>query len=81
MKIYRSPYNRYGHSMVFDPIRRRLTIMAGKTGETFLTDMYTYDVDSRTISDVTADFTGQGGPDPSFCQRTVVEPETGFLFM
>ncbi|GJJ06436.1 hypothetical protein Clacol_000628 [Clathrus columnatus] len=77
----RSPHSRYGHSMTFDPVRRRLIIMAGKTGETFLSDMYIYDVDSQTITDVTNDFTTQGGPDPSFCQRAVVDPESGFLLM
>lgn len=71
---------RYGHSMVFDTVRRRLIFLAGKTGETFLTDMYMYDVDSRTFIDVTSDFTAQGGPDPSFCQRTVVNQESGLLF-
>ncbi|KAF8513102.1 Muskelin N-terminus-domain-containing protein [Hysterangium stoloniferum] len=72
---------RYGHSMVFDPKRRRLIVLAGKTHNDFLPDTYIYDVDSHSVVDATPDFSAIGGPDPCFCQRAVLNPESGHVYV
>ncbi|KAF8585931.1 hypothetical protein K439DRAFT_1409405 [Ramaria rubella] len=80
-KLSRGIPSRFGHSMIFDPRHRRLIIFAGKRSESFLADMYIYDVTAGEVTDVTSDFSTAGGPDPCFCQRAALDPDTGHIYV
>lgn len=67
--------------MVFDAHKRRLIIFAGKKRDTFLADMYSFDVTTHEVTEMIADFSALGGPDPCFCQRAAVDPESGHIFV
>ncbi|KIJ49497.1 hypothetical protein M422DRAFT_59253 [Sphaerobolus stellatus SS14] len=72
----------FGHSMLFTPNKRQLFIMGGrKNGVAYLPDMYTYDLNTQTVKNITTDFTSMGGPDPCFCQRAALDPQTGHIFV
>lgn len=70
-----------GHSMVFDAHNHRLIVFAGKKSEAFLADMYTFDVTTQEVKELFSDFSTVGGPDPCFCQRAAIDPESGHIYM
>ncbi|KAH7889083.1 Muskelin N-terminus-domain-containing protein [Phlebopus sp. FC_14] len=65
---------RYGHSMVLDPITHTLFIFAGQRDDKYLSDMYVYDIQSNTVTELFANFTTSGGPDACFTQRAIIDP-------
>jgi muskelin len=67
--------------MVFDPRNGRLIILAGEKQDTFLADMYGFDVNTHEVTEMITDFSAVGGPDPSFCQRAAVDPESGHIYV
>ncbi|KAF8514139.1 hypothetical protein JB92DRAFT_2920225 [Gautieria morchelliformis] len=80
-KISRPIPSRFGHSMVFDPRNSRLIILAGKKQDTFLADIYGFDVNTQEVTEMITDFSAAGGPDPSFCQRAALDPESGHIYV
>ena len=61
--------------MVFEPNERCLYLFGGvEDGNKPLSDMYAYDIDSNTATEVFSNFTAVGGPDKTFSQRAVVDP-------
>lgn len=67
--------------MLFDPKRQELIILAGRSGEIFLSDISTYNVRSQAIRQMTTDFSSIGGLDPCFCQRAALDPENGDVYV
>jgi muskelin len=67
--------------MVFDAKNHRLIILAGKKSETFLADIYSFDVATQEVKELLPDFSAVGGPDPCFCQRAAIDPESGHIYM
>ena len=67
--------------MVYDSRHKRLFILAGKRSDSFLADMYIYDTTSQEVTEITSDFSTSGGPDPCFCQRATIDPESGQIYM
>ncbi|KAJ7594503.1 Muskelin N-terminus-domain-containing protein [Mycena floridula] len=72
---------RFGHSMVLDPLSHTLFILAGQREDTFLSDMYSYDIVTQTATELYSNFTMSGGPDPCFTQRAVIDPELQEIYV
>lgn len=78
---------RIGHSMLLDvgrpgERRRQLWIMAGQRGDSYLGDMYTYDLVTRNVREITHDYSRGGkGPEPSFTQRAIIEPNKRQIYL
>ncbi|THH00239.1 hypothetical protein EW145_g7119 [Phellinidium pouzarii] len=66
---------RFGHSMVFEPFKKKLLIFAGQKDESYLADMWEYDIPSRTMDELFQNVTAVGGPEACFAQRAVIDPE------
>ena len=66
--------------MLFEPTSRKLFIFAGRQDETYLSDMWEYDLASNTASKLFADFSTCGGPDGSFAQRAIIDCELKELY-
>ncbi|KAL5507481.1 hypothetical protein ACEPAH_6937 [Sanghuangporus vaninii] len=64
---------RLGHSMVFEPHQKKLFIFAGRKDE-YLSDMWEYDLHSRTLTELFSNVTAVGGPEACFAQRAVIDP-------
>ncbi|TFK53543.1 hypothetical protein OE88DRAFT_1655700 [Heliocybe sulcata] len=72
---------RSGHSMVLEPDSKTLIIFAGQREEKYLSDMYTYHIETGTVAEVFADYTMDGGPKPCFTQRAVLDPELREIYV
>ncbi|KAF8658335.1 hypothetical protein AX16_002101 [Volvariella volvacea WC 439] len=72
---------RFGHSMVFIPSPRTLLIFGGQKDETYLSDMYAYDLETNTTTELFSNFSMSGGPDPCFTQRAVVDPQLKEVYL
>lgn len=66
--------SRFGHSMVLEPTSKTLFIFAGQREERYLSDMYAYNINTNTASELFSNFTAAGGPDACFTQRAVIDP-------
>lgn len=60
--------------MVLDPLTHTLFIFAGQRDNRYLSDMYAYDLESNTVTELFANFSAVGGPDACFTQRAVIDP-------
>lgn len=60
--------------MVFDPPSKTLYIFAGQRDDKYLSDMYTYNVETGIATEVFSNFSSVGGPDACFTQRAVIDP-------
>ncbi|KAH9944718.1 Muskelin N-terminus-domain-containing protein [Amylocystis lapponica] len=72
---------RFGHSMVFDPHACTLFIFAGQRNDKYLSDMYAFHIPSQTVTELFSNFTAEGGPDPCFTQRAVIDPELREIYV
>ncbi|KAK2464345.1 hypothetical protein APHAL10511_003802 [Amanita phalloides] len=72
---------RFGHSMLLDPNTRLLYIFAGQREGIFLSDMYTFDLKTYTTTEIFPDSAAIGGPEPSFAQRAVIEPDLKEIYV
>lgn len=59
--------------MVLDSPSHTLFIFAGQRDDKYLADMYTYDIQSNTATELCSNFTTVGGPEPCFTQRAVLD--------
>ncbi|KAF9028988.1 hypothetical protein BDZ89DRAFT_1065702 [Hymenopellis radicata] len=73
--------SRFGHSMVFEPTSRSLFIFAGQRDDKYLSDMYTYDIEKRTTTELYSNFTTAGGPEACFTQRAVIDHQLNELYI
>ena len=60
--------------MVLEPTSKTLFIFAGQREERYLSDMYAYNINTNTASELFSNFTAAGGPDACFTQRAVIDP-------
>ncbi|XP_072181671.1 muskelin-like [Diadema setosum] len=70
--------SRTGHSMLFHPESRKLFIFAGQRGKEYLSDFFTYNVDTDEITIISkGGNTGQpsGVPVAGFTQRATIDPD------
>ena len=67
--------------MVLDPLSHVLFIFAGRREDKYLSDMYAYDIATNTATELFSDFSMNGGPDPSFTQRAVIDPEAREIYV
>lgn len=67
--------------MVLEPYSRMLYIFAGQRDDTYLSDMYTYDIATNTATEVYTNFTTAGGPDACFTQRAVIDPHLREIYV
>lgn len=67
--------------MVFDAHNHRLVVFAGKKGVNSLADIYSFDVTTQEVTEMTLDFSAMGGPEPCFCQRAAMDPESREIYM
>ncbi|KIK69111.1 hypothetical protein GYMLUDRAFT_35165 [Collybiopsis luxurians FD-317 M1] len=73
--------SRFGHSMILEPNRRQIYILAGEREEKFLSDMHIYDIATNTASEVFSNFTSSGGPEPCFTQRAVLDADLQEIYV
>ena len=59
--------------MVLDAHSHTLFIFAGQRDDRYLSDMYEYDLDTNTATELYTNFTTSGGPDACFTQRAVLD--------
>ena len=59
--------------MVFDAPSKTLYIFAGQRDEKYLSDMYTYNVETGIATEIFSNFSAAGGPDACFTQRAVID--------
>ncbi|KAG7098462.1 hypothetical protein E1B28_000408 [Marasmius oreades] len=72
---------RFGHSMVLDPTTQTLFLFAGQHGDNFLSDLYSYDINTSTAKELSSNITACGGPEPSFSQRAVINPKAQEIYV
>ncbi|KZT29147.1 hypothetical protein NEOLEDRAFT_1128727 [Neolentinus lepideus HHB14362 ss-1] len=72
---------RSGHSMVLEPSSNTLIIFAGQREDKYLSDMYTYHIETGTVAEVFSDYTMDGGPKPCFTQRAVLDPDLREIYI
>lgn len=60
--------------MVLEPKAKQLFIFGGQREEKYLADMHVYDIATNISTELFANFTTAGGPDPCFTQRAVIDP-------
>lgn len=65
--------SRFGHSMALDCPSHTLFIFAGQRDDRYLSDMYSYDINTNTATELCINFTANGGPDACFTQRAVLD--------
>ena len=70
-----------GHSMLLDYNMRTLYIFAGQREGTFLSDMHAFDLKTHTAIEIFSDSAALGGPDPSFGQRAVIDPDRKEIYV
>ncbi|KAF8971232.1 Muskelin N-terminus-domain-containing protein [Flammula alnicola] len=73
--------SRFGHSMVLDPVSKTLYIFAGQREDKYLSDMYTYNLNTGVATEIFSNFTAAGGPDACFTQRAVIDPELKEIYV
>jgi len=59
--------------MVLDGPSHTLFIFAGQRDDRYLSDMYAYDINTNTATELYTNFTASRGPDACFTQRAVVD--------
>ena len=67
--------------MVLDPKTQTLFIFAGQRDDRYLSDMYAFHVPTNTVTELFSNFTSVGGPNPSFTQRAVIDPEKREIYV
>jgi hypothetical protein len=67
--------------MVFEHNMNTLYIFGGQREEKYLSDMYSYDLNTNTGSELFSNFTAAGGPDPCFTQRAVIDPDLKEIYV
>lgn len=72
---------RYGHSMVLDSNTRTLFIFGGQKEEKYLSDMYTYNLSTSTVTELFSNFTLEGGPTACFTQRAVIDTDLKEIYV
>ncbi|KAL4078206.1 Muskelin N-terminus-domain-containing protein [Scleroderma yunnanense] len=72
---------RYGHSMVLDSLTHTFFIFAGQRDNRYLSDMYAYDLEKNTVTELFANFSTVGGPDACFTQRAVIDPKLKEIYV
>ncbi|EJD02721.1 uncharacterized protein FOMMEDRAFT_156054 [Fomitiporia mediterranea MF3/22] len=71
---------RFGHSMVFEPNMKKLHIFAGQKDD-YLADMWEYDIQSKTLTELFSNVSTAGGPDACFAQRAVIDPSVKEIYV
>lgn len=61
--------SRLGHSMLFDSKNRKLVILGGQRNNTFMPDLWTYNVDTKELVLEEADCSINGGPERAFTRE------------
>ncbi|KAJ3076625.1 Muskelin 1, intracellular mediator containing kelch motif [Podochytrium sp. JEL0797] len=66
--------SRIGHSMLLNPLTRQIYIFAGQRNKDMLSDMYLYELDTSVLTELSRDYSKQGGPNAGFTQRATIDP-------
>lgn len=67
--------------MLLEPSTKSIIIFAGQREDKYLADLWIYDIQSGTASEVWSDFSSSGGPDACFTQRSVINTEAKEVYM
>lgn len=67
--------------MVLEPYSQTLLIYAGRRDDKFLGDMYAYHIPTDTVTELFANAAQSGGPEASFTQRALIDPELREIYM
>ncbi|KAG8903006.1 hypothetical protein FRB99_003839 [Tulasnella sp. 403] len=69
--------SRLGMGMVFDDATRTTYIFGGHKfvngQKQYMSDMWTFSLKTKEIAEVCSDCSAEGGPDPGFCQRVMLD--------
>ncbi|ORX50570.1 hypothetical protein DM01DRAFT_1384804 [Hesseltinella vesiculosa] len=77
----RTMKSRVGHSMLFHPGRRQLSIFAGQRVKEYLSDMFTYSIDTNTVREISQDISREGGPDAGSTHRATMDPVKNEIYV
>lgn len=67
--------------MVLDSVTQTLFIFAGQRDGRYLSDMYAYDIQSNSVTELFANFSTANGPDACFTQRAVIDPKLKEIYV
>lgn len=67
--------------MVLDAPAKTLYIFAGQRDDKYLSDMYTYNLNTGVATEIFSNFTAAGGPDACFTQRAIIDPELKEIYV
>lgn len=78
--------SRAGHSMLLDVGRqgekkKQLWIIAGQRGDTYLADMHVYDLNTKSVREISHDYSQGGGPEGGFTQRATIDCEKRQIYL
>lgn len=67
--------------MLLDQRRRSLFIFAGQRHESYMSDLWQFDLESDTPRLISADYSATGGPDGGFTQRSTIDEHGDWLMI
>lgn len=67
--------------MVLDTFSKTLFIFGGQRDQSFLSDMWSYDIATGEPTELYSNFTPSGGPDPCFTQRAVIDVQLREIYV
>ena len=70
-----------GHSMLLDSRLQKLFVFAGQHERHYLSDMWEYNLVTRSLEELCADFSAGGGPDACFAQRAAIDMALQEIYM
>jgi hypothetical protein len=73
--------SRIGHSMLHNPDSKELYIFAGQRHKDYLSDFYVYSLVTGEVTELSRDYSKQGGPDAGFTQRATIDLENKELYV
>ncbi len=82
--VVASPFipSRSGHGMILDESSRNVFVFGGQRGSKPPTsDLWTFSLNSKEITEVCRDCSAVGGPDPGVSQRMMIEPHLKELYV
>lgn len=77
--------SRASHSMLFHPGSRKLYIFAGQRGKEYLSDFFTYEVDTNHVEHINFNDLVRKDPNhipaPGFTQKATIDPDLGEIYV
>lgn len=73
--------SRTGHSMLLDPVHRKIYFFGGQRSNEFLTELYCYSIEEDKLTEIAHDFSKNVGPESGHTQRASIDVERQELYI